>query len=119
LTNNNSIIIFVITNVHLTLRAYELQKSKSQKYVVKVYLSFSGVKFMTKSRENFVRLAEGRTNKILKDLDLLSNLSNTTNYTYAEADVRKIFDVLGKKLKDTERRFDVAVKKNSSAQFKL
>ena len=74
---------------------------------------------MTKSRENFVRLAESRTNKILKDLDLLSNLSNKTNYTYTENDVRKIFDALLKKLKDTENRFDVAIKKNNIEQFKL
>ena len=74
---------------------------------------------MTKSRENFVRLAESRTNKILKDLDLLSNLSNKTNYTYTESDVRKIFDALLRKLKDTEKRFDVAIKKNTIEQFKL
>lgn len=74
---------------------------------------------MTKSRENFVRLAESRTNKILKDMDLLSNLSNRTNYTYTEGDVRKIFDALSKKLKDTEKRFDVAIKKTNNVQFKL
>lgn len=74
---------------------------------------------MSKSRENFVRLAENRTNKILKDLDLLSNLSNTTNYTYSETDVRKIFDTLVKKLKDTEKRFEIAIKKDSNRQFKL
>ena len=74
---------------------------------------------MSKSRENFVRLAENRTNKILKDLELLSNLSNTTNYTYSEVDVRKIFDTLVKKLKDTEKRFEIAIKKDSNNQFKL
>ena len=74
---------------------------------------------MSKSRENFVRLAESRTNKILKDMDLLSNLSNKTNYAYTDGDVRKIFDALAKKLKDTEKRFDVAMKKNNSEQFKL
>ena len=76
-------------------------------------------KIMSKSRENFVRLAESRTNKILKDMDLLSNLSNKTNYAYTEGDVRKIFDALLKKLKDTEKRFDVAMKKNKDEQFKL
>ena len=74
---------------------------------------------MSKSRENFVRLAESRTNKILKDMDLLSNLSNKTNYAYTDGDVRKIFDALAKKLKDTEKRFDVAMKKNNNEQFKL
>jgi len=74
---------------------------------------------MSKSRENFVRLAESRTNKILKDLDLLSNLSNTTNYTYSETDVRKIFDTLFKKLKDTEKRFEISIKKETNKQFRL
>ena len=46
---------------------------------------------MVKSRENFVRLAESRTNKILKEIDVLSNLSNRTNYTYTENDVKKFW----------------------------
>lgn len=39
---------------------------------------------MSGSRDNFVRLAEVRTNKALKDLDLLADLSNRSNYLYEE-----------------------------------
>ena len=60
---------------------------------------------MSKSRENFVRLAENRTNKILKDLDVLSNLSNRTNYSYSDEDIRKIFAVVNAKTKNCERLF--------------
>lgn len=74
---------------------------------------------MSKSRENFVRLAENRTNKILKDLDLLSNLSNKTNYSYNEDDVKKIFTVLSKKIKDCEQKFSTALKVSTGKSFKL
>lgn len=60
---------------------------------------------MTQSRENFVRLAEARTNKILKDLDVLGNLSNKSNYTYSEEDVNKMIRAISKKVKDVEHRF--------------
>lgn len=57
-------------------------------------------------RENFVRLAEARTNKILEMVRLLGNLSNTSNYSYTKQDVDKIFNTLEKKLAETKKRFD-------------
>ncbi len=57
-------------------------------------------------RENFVRLAENRTNKILEMIRLLGNLSNTSNYTYTKADVEKIFGTIEKELSDTKKKFD-------------
>ena len=57
-------------------------------------------------RENFVRLAEARTNKIIDMLRLLGNLSNTSNYTYNSSDVDKIFDTLEKELKNARKKFD-------------
>ena len=74
---------------------------------------------MGKSRDNFVRLAESRTNKILKDLDLLANLSNRSNYAYEEADLKKIFSALNSKLRDTHAKFDLSLKKKKSDDFKL
>ena len=43
---------------------------------------------MTQSRENFVRLAEARTRKTLKDIRLIGNLSNRSNYNFSEEDIR-------------------------------
>jgi D-arabinose 5-phosphate isomerase GutQ len=74
---------------------------------------------VSKSRENFVRLAESRTNSILKSLDLLGNLSNRSNYTYDDADVQKIFGAINKRLKEVRHRFDVSSKKNKQGDFKL
>lgn len=56
-------------------------------------------------RQKFVRLAEMRTNKILKMMQLLGNCSSRTNYEYTEEDVKKIFNVLEKELKNTKNKF--------------
>ena len=57
-------------------------------------------------RENFVRLAEARTNKILEMVRLLGNLSNTSNYSYTKQDVDKIFNTIEKELGEAKRKFD-------------
>ena len=57
-------------------------------------------------RENFIRLAENRTNKILEMVRLLGNLSNTSNYTYTKEDVNKIFNAIEKELAETKKKFD-------------
>ena len=56
-------------------------------------------------REKFIRLAELRTNKILKMLQLLWNCSSKSNYDYTDEDVRKIFTVLEEELKNTKSKF--------------
>lgn len=73
----------------------------------------------TQSRENFVRLAEARTNRVLKDLDLLGNLSNKSNYTYDDGDVSKIFRTLQKKIKVVESRFRSQLQQRAPTLFKL
>lgn len=57
-------------------------------------------------RENFVRLAEARTNKILEMVRLLGNLSNTSNYSYTKQDVEKIFNTIEKELAESKKKFD-------------
>lgn len=74
---------------------------------------------MSKSRDNFVRLAENRTSRVLKDLDLLSNLSNRTNYAYADEDVRKIFSAINRKVRDAQSKFDLSLKVKKNSDFKL
>lgn len=54
----------------------------------------------------FRRLAKQRGERILKDLRLLGNLSNTNNYSYTEADVRKLFTALEEELKYSRSRFN-------------
>lgn len=74
---------------------------------------------MGTTRENFVRLAEARTSRVLKDLDLLGNLSNRSNYSYTDEDVKAIFKAVGKKLQETETRFKVSVRAGQGSGFRL
>jgi len=58
------------------------------------------------------RLAQKRTNRILRDLQLLGNLSNRNNYSYNKEDVEEIFSAIDKTLKLTKDRFNVEMNKN-------
>lgn len=53
----------------------------------------------------FRRLAKQRGERILKDLQLLGNLSNTNNYTYTENDIKKLFGPIEDELKFARSRF--------------
>lgn len=67
-------------------------------------------------RDDFIRLAESRTNKILEMIRLLGNLSNTSNYSYTKTDVDKIFSVIGKELENAKQKFDTI---GTDEKFKL
>ena len=69
-------------------------------------------------RETFVRLAESRVNKALKDIQLIGNLSNRSAYEFDEKDVRKIFVALQKSLENARSRFERA-STPSDNEFKL
>lgn len=58
-----------------------------------------------KKAENFVRLAEARTNKIIDVVLLLGNLSNKTNYSYTDEQVKAIFDSIQQALDETKQKF--------------
>ena len=66
-------------------------------------------------REKFIRLAESRTNKVLKEIDLIGNLSNKSNYDYTAEDTEKIIRVLKKSINNLENKFSNHTKK----EFKL
>ncbi|SNS31152.1 hypothetical protein SAMN06295955_101244 [Sphingopyxis indica] len=74
---------------------------------------------MARARENFVRLAEARTKRLLKDLDLLGNLSNKSNYSYSEEDVKAIFRAVSKKVQETELRFKMNIQSDHESDFRL
>ena len=57
-------------------------------------------------REKFVELAEKRVSKALKDIKLIGNLSNKSNYSYTDQDVKKIYGALKKALDDMKVRFE-------------
>lgn len=57
-------------------------------------------------KEKFQRLAEARTNRIIEQLDILGNLSNTSNYEYTKIEVDKIFLSIDKAIKRVKNQFD-------------
>lgn len=61
--------------------------------------------------DKFKRLAKQRGDRVLKDLELLGNLSNRNNYDYSEADVRKLFSALEEELRTAKVRFNVSKKR--------
>jgi hypothetical protein len=69
-------------------------------------------------RERFVDLAEKRVTSTLKDIKLISNLSNKSNYEYSAEDVKKIFGALEKALKDAKSKFELGGNE-SDVVFKL
>lgn len=66
-------------------------------------------------REKFVRLAESRTNAVLKKIDVLSKCANPYAYDYQEEDVKKIFNAIEEELRLAKAKFQNGVKK----EFKL
>ena len=53
-----------------------------------------------------MELAEKRVSRALKDIKLVGNLSNRTNYSYTEQDVKKITAALRKAVDEMKARFD-------------
>lgn len=81
---------------------------------------FSGCSMSkTDSRDAFVRLAEARTNKILRSLDLLGNLSNRSNYSYSDDEIRKIFKAINEKISKVNSKFQSASTGKTKDEFKL
>jgi len=59
-----------------------------------------------KDRQKFVQLAQKRVNRALKDIRLIGNLSNRTNYSYSDEDAKKINKALQSAVNDLKARFD-------------
>jgi hypothetical protein len=60
---------------------------------------------MSENREKFVRLAEQRVNRALREIRLIGNLSNRAAYESTDDDVRKIFRVLQKEIEAAKARY--------------
>jgi ABC-type Fe3+-hydroxamate transport system substrate-binding protein len=61
---------------------------------------------LEKDREKFVELAEKRVGRAIKDIRLIGNLSNKSNYTYSDEDVKKIIRALDSEVKKLKQRFE-------------
>ena len=69
-------------------------------------------------REKFVKLANARVAKTLKDLQLIGNLANRRAYTYSETDVKMIFKAIDTEISIVRDRFRSGTDKTNGL-FKL
>ncbi|WP_147641115.1 hypothetical protein [Mammaliicoccus lentus] len=74
---------------------------------------------MESKEEKFIRLAESRTNELIKKIKLIGNLSNRSNYQYSKTQVNEIFKVLETELKIAKQQFEVELgNENKNFKFK-
>lgn len=59
----------------------------------------------SEKRQKFTELAENRVTRAIKDIRLIGNLSNRTNYEYANSDVTKIIQALEDEVRALKKRF--------------
>ena len=67
-------------------------------------------------RKRFVTFAERRTDKALQAINSIGHLHNRDYYQYSEDDIKDIFSVLNKAIKDAQQKFSNTPDKGS---FKL
>ena len=72
----------------------------------------------TKNRQRFVELAEKRVTRAIKDLRLIGNLANRSNYSYSQKDSNAILKALNREIRDLKVRFEGGGK-NGEPGFKL
>ena len=56
--------------------------------------------------KKFKELAEKRVNRAIKDLQLIGNLANKSNYSYTDTDARKIVRALKEAIDEVKSKFD-------------
>lgn len=74
--------------------------------------------FSTSNREKFISLAEKRVQKALQAISVIGNLSNKSNYSYTEEDVKQIKKALNTQLNETIARFSNASGKSNTFSLK-
>ena len=60
---------------------------------------------MSQRKENFKRIAENRTNKIIDMIQSLGNLKNKSFYEYTDDEIRAIFDAIEVELSEQKKLF--------------
>ena len=76
------------------------------------------MQFMENKKANFKRIAENRTNKIIDQISLLGNLSNSSYYEYTDAQIEAIFDAIQKELDNQKAKF-IKTKTGKKKRFEL
>ena len=74
---------------------------------------------MENKKENFKRIAENRTNKIIDMISLLGNLSNSSFYEYTNDQINSIFDAIQSELDKTRAKFNSKKNGKGKKRFEL
>lgn len=61
--------------------------------------------------DKFKRLASARGDRVIRELGLLSNLANESNYEYTDQEVQKMFSVIEAELRECKARFTTRSKR--------
>lgn len=72
---------------------------------------------METKRDNFKRIAENRTNKIIELISKLQNLMNPSFYEYTEEEIDSIFNAVQEELDRQKESFKKNI--NRKKKFKL
>ncbi len=73
---------------------------------------------MTDREKKFQDLAEKRVNNAIKQIRLIGNLSNKSNYSYNDKQVKKIVSALSLELNQLKVRFKIGMEKDGK-KFKI
>ncbi|GAB3085151.1 hypothetical protein [Pedococcus soli] len=72
---------------------------------------------MESKHERFRRLAATRGDRLIREISLLGNLSNTKNYEFTPADVEALFGPIVRELTECRARFDPTTASSRKVQF--
>ena len=70
-------------------------------------------------REIFVKTAEVRVNRALKNIKIIGALNDKTNYVYSDDDVKKIVKALKDAVVEIEAKFKEPIVIHKKEEFKL
>ena len=73
---------------------------------------------MDNKKDNFKRIAEKRTNKIIESISKLKNLTNTYFYEYTDEQIEAIFEAIQEEL-DNQKKIFEDNKKKEKKRFEL
>lgn len=73
---------------------------------------------MDNKKDNFKRIAEKRTNKIIESISKLQNLTNTSFYEYNNDQIDAIFQAIQEEL-DKQKKIFEEDKKKGKKKFEL
>ncbi|MGO4360808.1 hypothetical protein [Terrabacter sp. RAF57] len=68
--------------------------------------------------ERFRRLAVSRGDRLIREINLLGNLSNRKNYDYGEAEVDALFEPIERELREVRALFDPQAPSTRKVQFR-